>query len=348
MSIYYVTKAAGGSGVGSSGDPFTLAEAASTVVAGDKVWIKADSVYDVEDGTTNSILSIQTGGTIGNEIVWEGYKTIIEDGGIVQLDADPAGDQYTYCIFGAAGKNYNVIKNFECYGAASAGVDSGGADYWAIKMVSSHNNGSHGFNMDDYCRFEKCIAYNNSSMGIHADRVTHAIACVVYGNGGIGLASQGAIFINNLLYENTTDELNAIGLYYSQCAIGNTIDGNGTNVGFNYSTSSRQFIFNNIFFDCTTPIINTSTDVGEYALLGCNVYKNNDNDNSGTLLISAGNGIGNRGDVSEPTNLFTDEANDDYTLVNNSDAKNRALDANFTRELWADYAEGAGNNPPAE
>jgi len=70
----YVTAGAGGGGVGSEGDPWTIAEAFAQAVAGDRVNIKTGA-YE-HDGTGASLVA---SGDLTQMILYRGYNTTIGD-----------------------------------------------------------------------------------------------------------------------------------------------------------------------------------------------------------------------------------------------------------------------------
>lgn len=69
----YVTADAAGGGDGSNGNPWTLAEAFATAVAGDRVNIKKGS-YSLAANPT-----ISTAGSVGSPLVFRGYSSTIGD-----------------------------------------------------------------------------------------------------------------------------------------------------------------------------------------------------------------------------------------------------------------------------
>jgi len=347
---YYVTHNAGGGGVGSEVDPFTLAEACDAVAAGETVYVKASGAYSVQDGATGSIFYPSTAGTVTTPIVWQGYHTTIDDGGIVEIDADTNNMNYAL-LASAATIHCQVFKNFEFWGANTRGVASSGSDSWVFKNCSIHDtSGGEGVVGDNTLKFENCISYNNSTAGFDGDSNVLFVGCVSHGN-SVGFACNVGIGYGCLGYNNSDDFfLSHVGNTLTGI-LGCTTDGEGTEVAFDFDNAADSFMmiaYNNIFRDNTTPIV-VETDSGELQTIGRNLYDAKDNDNSNCLVVSAGDGVGDRGDVDGvDAGLFTNEAGDDYSLPADSTALASGLDAHYTVSFWADYNEGAGDNPPAE
>jgi hypothetical protein len=346
MATYYVTKAAGGGGIGSEADPYTLAEAADNVSAGDKVYVKADGIYDTEDGSNDCVLHATTAGSAGSPIVWEGYHTTPGDGGIVTIDADPAGDQYAYGIYITQAQAYNVIKNFYIKGASSFGVR--GFDYCTFKNCRSSNNGGDGFNTDDYTVFENCVSDNNTNIGFFGDLSCRAFGCISYSNSSIAFDFNGTncVVAFCLCYAGNNDH--EIELGNSGVAINCTIDGEGQNSNegiYFVDVLNGISVVNCVLHDCSTGIA-ASSDIGERAVGRNNLFNSNDTDVSNFLAVSTGDGVGDRGDVSA-TAGFTNEANDDYSLSGSGSADAAGFDCKFVDDFWDSYNGGAGDNPPS-
>jgi hypothetical protein len=68
----YVTQAAAGGGDGSSGSPWTFAEAVAAAAAGDRINVQSDSAYSIGATTLPA-------GTVSAPIVWRGYESAIGD-----------------------------------------------------------------------------------------------------------------------------------------------------------------------------------------------------------------------------------------------------------------------------
>lgn len=345
---YYVTHDAGGGGIGTEGDPFTLVEACDAVAAGETVYVKASGAYNVQDGATGAVFNPSTAGTDIAPVLWQGYHTTINDGGIVEIDADT--NNLNYGLLASANSiHYQVFKNFEFWGANTAGASSFTSDQWVFKNCSSHNNTGLGFAMDNNAKFENCISYTNSTQGFDGDTAVYFISCVSHGN-TFGFQVNQGIAYKCLEYNNSDDGLYVSAASLISGALGCTFDGEGTEVAIDLDFATNSFFFvayNNIFYDNTTPI-DLQIDSGEMQTIGRNLYELNDGDNVNCLIISAGTGSdGTRGDVDDPANLFAGGP-PPYVLHATSGALVKGLDANYTVAYWADYNEGAGDNPPAE
>ncbi|GJM25994.1 MAG: hypothetical protein DHS20C16_24090 [Phycisphaerae bacterium] len=90
----YVTSTAGGGGDGTLGDPWTLPEAASAAVAGDRVNIKAGTYV------LAASFSPSNDGTNSSPIVWSGYSSTIGDADapVVTLDVNGASAHAIDCV----------------------------------------------------------------------------------------------------------------------------------------------------------------------------------------------------------------------------------------------------------
>jgi hypothetical protein len=109
----YVTASAGGGGDGSSGNPWTLAEAIAAAAAGDRVNIKAGTYANT---TTSRAFSVT--GTTTAPVWWRGYNTAIGD-----RDSNPAltPPAITFttglCTFGGT---HQIFSHLDISGANTA------------------------------------------------------------------------------------------------------------------------------------------------------------------------------------------------------------------------------------
>jgi hypothetical protein len=343
---YYVKATPSGDESGDSeANAMSLAAAADAVAAGETVYVKADGVYEVEDGANNCVLHATTPGAVTTPIVWQGYDTTINDGGIAKINADPAGDQFANGILITG--NYNVFKNFEVTGASGAGIYTT-ADYMTFKTCSSHDNGGDGFFTDNYTKFECCTSYSNSGDGYESDPGAIFIACIAHTNTAIGFKAQNGVYFSCIGYDNSGGNFK-----FDSSAAGTiaaflycTADGwSDADFGFEIAgTGNSQIaVVNSIFHNCSTGI-DTAEQIGEIFIARNNLYNSNTADVSEFLAVSTGDGIGDRGDVEDPGAPFTGSG--DYDP--NAFAQAKAIDGYWTQQFWADYNEGGGDNPPAE
>lgn len=326
MSIYYVTQAAAGGGAGTIGDPFTLAEARAAVVAGDKVFIKADADYTTQDGASGSILHLSVTGTYANPITWEGYTTTPGDGGQVTFDTGTAG--LTRGVGASAGTvSHQILKNIICLGGTQGFNGSNGAcDSWVLINCKAENTSLAGYWLDTNLKFLRSVS-KNCAQAYRLGSINMLIGCEAYG------ASSTYVFYGSgeLLLYGCIGYNNA-GLNYVNAnpprVFNCTFDGenHATSVGVYANTTQEQEVaINNVIYDMQTGIsaVNasaTTVDSDSMSFFDWSLFYSNVANVSGTSL----NGYG---DVSGTGDPFTDEAADDYTLASGSEAIDAGIDA---------------------
>ncbi|HNO78585.1 MAG TPA: right-handed parallel beta-helix repeat-containing protein [Phycisphaerae bacterium] len=108
----YVTTSAAGGGDGSAGDPWTLAEAASSAVAGDRVNVQAGTYV------LGASFSPDNDGTNESPIVWRGYVSAPGDADmpVVTFDIDGVSAHVVDCA-----KAYHRFENITATGNAGDG-----------------------------------------------------------------------------------------------------------------------------------------------------------------------------------------------------------------------------------
>jgi len=331
-----------------------LAYAADQVAAGDKVWVKASNVYETEDGANDCVWEIDTAGTPGSPIVWEGYVATTGDGGIVQVNADPTGDQFANVLLVSVGTaTYNVIKGFEFKGASGIGINLGGSDRVTLLNCSTNNNGEDGIDGDDNNRLLNFLTHNNgtttSHRGIDIDLISELIGVISYGNGGGGIRISCGLIAFSCVYNNgNTQQIELSASGYLNAVLNCTIDGenqasaNGINVQVGNYTCR---ILNNIIHDCSAGIwaANDSSDRNVtwhnlYSSCGANVNIHAPD----TDPIHEGG----HGDVSD-TPDFVNEGADDYSIAAAGNPLAVAFDCQYVTDYWNSYNDGAGDNPPS-
>lgn len=286
MTTYYVDGAVGadindGLAEGAGNAWATIQKAMDTVVAGDKVWVKASATYDEYvqvTGANNGILS--------SPVEWEGYTSILGDRGKVTCTNQTGFGNS--CLFGNSTTSYYWFKNF-IFSLATVGVQS--CRYMIFDNCEFVNNSAQGVAGCVVMSFRNCIFSNNGSVGVINGGSTHNLnSCIIANNGTNGYdgVNNENILYRCLVYGNgaTSDTLYRMGDFSH--IIGCTIDGNATtsaavaaaanewpftfvdnlihnsSTGFTASvtTSPRQFIgiySNNVFTDSVTTPYNANS-----------------------------------------------------------------------------------------
>lgn len=159
MAEWYVSSSAGGGGVGSSGDPWTLAQAETEINAGtigtsDRVNVKDDGAYTIDDFT------ITFAGNAAGRATIQGYTDNIGDGG-----------RPTITRSGAAGIPFFVFGN-----------------WWKIKdLILDQNNigdsNDFGVSGGSGCGVERVTVLNSPATGFYnvASINCYALDCAVNG-----------------------------------------------------------------------------------------------------------------------------------------------------------------------
>jgi len=314
MATYYVDSAATGANNGTSeADAWTTIDTAmNNVIAGDKVWVKASGNY-------NETATIDTAGSSGSEIIFEGYTSIPGDNGKVTIDGQST--RANCVIEGAVTASYYIFKNFIFTGATGRGVQIAGGDQHTYMNCEFTNNGGEGILGDNSFRFINCKFVINGGRGVQSGSSVVAIGCIFGSNTNDNVDSDSC----TLLYKNVcygVSDFNQ-GFDVNGCfaAVGNTLDGEGSasSTGLLLSTDTDPIIIDNIIYDFNIAVNVTNSPVfGGGYLTGYNLLNSNNTDYQET-----GETVGYQDVTTAPG--FTDEAGDDYRLSENSPARNKGL-----------------------
>ena len=317
-----MTHNAGGGGIGTEGDPFTLAQAADTVAADDLVWVKATGIYEIEDGANDCVLHITTAGAQQTYIVWKGYTSVIGDSGIVTINANPAGDQFASCVLTAIGAAvYNAFYNFRFTGASGDCFDANGITDDNIVFYNCRFDlaGGWGFQGDNIHIFVKCTFDNNTAGGADPDDAWF-IGCIGHTGGEI---TQGGVVLLSLFYNNAAVSNIYLNWGGISLAIGNSIDGDGNASSkgyFNDSPNSAcMIVLNNIFYDLGVGLMKDGVGTIGSHPSNYNLFFSNDTPRTNFQ-------VGDN-DVAGSEDPFTNSGARDYTLKAASEALNVGFDA---------------------
>jgi hypothetical protein len=310
MTVYYVDTAVGddgnaGTSEGAGNAWATIQKAMDTVVAGDKVWIKASGTYDenadvVTAGAGNSF-----------EILFEGYSSIPGDDGRVTWK-NSSGTALTDTV----GSAYCYFRNFDFNGSSSTGVSLNG--FYGFENCIFQNNGVYGVNGSSRFCFLNCEFYNNSNYGAFFTSFDITVIGCIFGGNASGLrASTRCVVYKTLFYNNANAiNVNNDGLI----ALGNTLDGDNVGgTGITIGGNMFKLIVDNIIYDFTVGVSQSATVGAELATAVVDYNLVNDNNTDYSIAGANWRTQGQYDVTTAPA--FTDEANDDYTLDSASPAR---------------------------
>ena len=137
----YVTQGAGGGGAGTSGSPWTFAEAITNAVAGDRINVQSDASYSI--GTTTF-----GAGIFAAPIIWRGYDSTIGDCDNLGRNADGTLNTTGMPAITVTGiwtlANYVTLQSLNITGALSSQLLGDTAvDAWNIISCSVTNTQNH-------------------------------------------------------------------------------------------------------------------------------------------------------------------------------------------------------------
>jgi len=289
MAVYYVDMAVGndlnlGTSEGAGNAWKTLGHAATSVAAGDKVWVKASADY-------TEVLTISVVGTTTAPVIWEGYTTTIGDNGVATING---GGARATGIVPAAGGNFQVFKNLRATAHTSHGVGSTLWDHATFKHCRFDNNGGNGVVIDENAIFEGCYAHNNTSSGFRASAGAGVsfIGCISNSNGASGISFDTGVCYRCICFANATIGFEQTGTFqgvFIEClSDGNNIAGSKgfriaqalaqsnivvvnciayrCAIGFESAVgldTERTVSMHNLVNACTTPYVAFATFFGE-------------------------------------------------------------------------------------
>jgi hypothetical protein len=261
----YVTQAAGGGGSGTIGSPWTLTEAVTNAVAGDRVNILSDGAYSI--GTMSP-----AAGTASGLIVWRGYDATIGDLDNLGRNSDGTLNTTGFPAITLTGiwvpNNLNVLQNLNFTGALSSHLVGGTAnDRWTMKRCSvtntQNNAAARAALADNFCTFFGCDFY--CSGAAHASVVDMDTNVSIYGCRIRGTSTSALLTLDNGGVDRTLFIGNAssVGIVYQDaCSNGHNVTGNtfygiGTAITWpNVTPLGSPLLLNNHVTDCSKWIDN--------------------------------------------------------------------------------------------
>jgi len=316
----YVTSGASG-GDGSSGSPWTLAEALTNAVAGDRVNVQSDAGYSLgADTVTNS-------GTAINYVVFRGYDSTIGDLDNLGRNADTSLNVTGFPVITLTGSltpaAFVIFQNLYITGALATGlIFAGGADncfFITCKILNTLNNaGARCILLDNFATLINCdieCSGASHSFIIEVDAMLIMIGCKIIGTSTGTMVTVVYGWILNCAF---TGNPAAIALKYEQMSVtsmlmGCTFYGVGTALQTNNAQTRPQFLINNHITDNSKWLDNTYVGTADHTFIEINTRTR---DNT-TPRTGISNGL-NVGEVTTDTGgAATDytDAPDDLTLI---------------------------------
>lgn len=269
MATYYASHNAAGGGAGTIGDPYTLAELATNVTAGNVGLIMATGTY-----TPSATTTLGNSGTVTSRVQIRGCASDGTDDGTV---ATISGSSLGGGVHGITlSGSYIDLANLLVTTCPGTAVHSSGANSRLrnVRMTASAN----GFTQNDFneatefieCEFDnntgygyggsvasrgagvfrRCSVHNNGSYGVRVSQVGRISDCLIFRNGSHGVildlsnsGSQQIAVVRSTIFNNTGNgiDLNA-GTSASTLLIQQCIIASNTAYGFDYNTTSANIV----------------------------------------------------------------------------------------------------------
>lgn len=296
LSEKYVTASAGGGGAGTSGDPWTLAEALTSAVAGDRVNIQSGAYSSGAD-------SVSGAGSLTQLVIFRGYNSSIGDLDDQGRSTDGSLDTTNFPVITMTGllapSRHCVLQNLSFTGAITTtgiiyttSVDN--VTMISCKVVNTGNG--YAIRLDNYAQLIQCdfdCTAATHSIVVDIDSRSTLVDCRIHGTvaSGVLLALDDGFIDSCVFYANST----SIGIQHhaqfgSSRLIKNcTFYGLGTAITFPDSAthSTVPILINNHITDNTTYVNNLYSATSTWCLIEVN---NRTRDNT-TARTGIGDGV---------------------------------------------------------
>jgi len=329
ITYKFVDSGAGGNNDGTTWEhAWTSIVSAHGVAADTTVLVKTGTTYTVQDGATNSCLSITANGTVNGPVTFQGDDASGGAGpgalGTFTLDANT-----NTLVNAAIIPNYTVFVGCRFTGASGDGAECGANDYIAFHKCTFDNNDSFGCGADNNIYFINCIFHTNN-YGFDADLNVRVIGCEFYNNtSGSMNDCQTGVFLYNVFHEHA-DVVSILSASATHAIVvaGNVFHGsNGAGTGISLDNAAQSVwpvIINNSFYNLSSGITSGTAINGSRWLIHNNHFESNTADTDADIEEGQGTQTG--------APQFTDEAASaadavtDYTPASGSPLIDNGLD----------------------
>ena len=260
--------AGGSGGTGTLGGALaTPGQAAAVQATGNSVYIKAGT-YAMGTGTANTAgnrVVTTIAGTGSNQVIWQGYQTTRGDSGTAPLLQNSGNT--ANAVFDTSGVTGITVENISVDGASGATMTgfSGGvsvmhrrckaincptAGFQASASASIYElceSASNGIGFNGRAFLYYCNAHGNSSNGFVISSGTANVShCLAYGNTGAGFINTGiqCTYGDCTSYNNGTFGFSITGSSILTITTMNCLAFNNTTKDFNWSTGTKNYMFN--------------------------------------------------------------------------------------------------------
>jgi len=326
----YVTSAAGGGGIGTEGDPWTLAEASANAAAGDRVNVKSDAGYNI------AAVTVANAGTTLSRLVFRGYNSTIGDLENQGRNSDGSLNLTNFPVITVSGSfkysNYSIFQNIYMTGSIADLIFDGDAPDQTVVIgckfentaSSSAAKAATGDSNASFinCDFE-CTATTHGNI-FESDDEAHVAFCRFIGNTSAAVVwctiRKGAIVNSVCINKGTQGDSKGFvfetGGTARQICINNTCYNMGVDFSLSNSaqTTGMVLFINSHYTDSGTGINNPYSGTADQFIIEVN---SRTRDNT-TNRIGLGDSL-NIGEVTTdtggPETDYVDAPNGDITLI---------------------------------
>jgi hypothetical protein len=339
----YVTSGAAGGGDGSSGSPWTLAEAITNAAAGQRINVKADATY----ANTTTDRTFVNAGSTSTAIWWRGYNTTIGD---IDADNSLAKPYITfttgYVIVSGIGQWFSNLR-FEGANTATAEgvfrVNAPDSKIWRCRFEGTAADPDCiplilGAAADRSLVHSCYMKANAAADCCQAVDDTVLFGCVFEGGAdGIRVVGGPSAVCNSIFINQAGHAINVVSTVGMLIANNSIYSPGGDGVRMSVQANTVQ-VCNNIFENCAYGVNSTIGD-SSLAFLFQNAFFNNTSGETLNVLEYANDDEASFGHKTETSSPFTNAAGGDFSLVSGALSKAGGMPGAFENTSVIGYLD---------